>query len=293
MKTCKSILCVMGLVLAFIVASPAADAPTLILKITEIHPPDELQIIVNGINNAGVKVGAYQDKGTAFHGFMLKGNKFTDIDDPNGYETHCRGINSDGAVAIVGDYYVSSEDTNIGFLYKNGTFTDIPGPAGSLTAVASGINNNGDIVGSYEDSSFLWHGFLLRGTTYTTLDAPDSTDTDAHGIDNKGNIVLNSGAGSCAGCAWLFNGKTYKKINVPGALASFPQGLSNNGDIVYEWMDAGYIVHGALRHGRKYYKFDFPGGVDTSATGINDHHVIVGTEVAHRDHHWHGFKVTY
>jgi uncharacterized membrane protein len=262
MKNCKSILCVMGFVLAFIVAAPAADAPNLTFKITRVNPPDALQILVMGVNNAGVKVGRYQDKDTSFHGFILKGNKFTDIDHPDAADsTNCRSLNYNGAVAIVGDY-INSDGTgvNVGFLFKNGKFTDITGPAGAVSAVASGINDHGDIVGTYQDSSFASHGFLLRGTTYTTLDVPGTVNTNAQSINNKGDIVLAAYSTSCPGCAWLFNGKSYKKINVPGAAVSFTEGLSNNGDIVYEWLDSSNAVHGALRHGGKYYKFDFPGG---------------------------------
>jgi chitinase len=295
MKNCKSKLCAMGLVLAFMTAALAADKPNLTFKITRINPPEALQILVKGVNNAGVKVGRYQDTDTSFHGFMLKVNKFTDIDHPDAADTtNCRSINYNGAAAIVGDYVNSNgSGVNVGFLFKNGKFTDIPGPSGAVAAVASGINDNGDIVGTYQDASFVDHGFLLKGTKYTTLDVPGSTSTDAEAIDNKGNILLFSQSTSCPGCAWLFNGTTYKKINVPGAAASFPEGLSNYGDIVYEWLDSSYTVHGALRHAGKYYKFKFPGGVDTSSTGINDRQVIVGTEVARQDRTWRGFKVTY
>jgi len=54
---------------------------------------------------------------------------------------------------------------------------------------AVGINNAGQIVGSYLDAG-IFHGFLLSGGTFTTIDVAAATHgTRAFGINDAGTIV--------------------------------------------------------------------------------------------------------
>ncbi|HZQ55141.1 MAG TPA: PEP-CTERM sorting domain-containing protein [Bryobacteraceae bacterium] len=79
-----------------------------------------------------------------------------------------------------------------GFLYRSdGTFTTINVP-GSLSTAAFGINNYGDIVGSFTDNSGQ-HGFLDRDGVFTTLNAP--LPLSASAINDSGQIIL-TGTGS-------------------------------------------------------------------------------------------------
>jgi probable HAF family extracellular repeat protein len=58
-------------------------------------------------------------------------------------------------------------------LVKDGaTYTTFDAPGANNGTFASGINDAGQIVGFFEDSSGLVHGFLKDGATYTTLDVP-------------------------------------------------------------------------------------------------------------------------
>ena len=55
---------------------------------------------------------------------------------------------------------------------------------------ASGINNGGQIVGSYTASNGNGYGFLYSGGTYTTIDDPLASGfTAAQGINSTGQIV--------------------------------------------------------------------------------------------------------
>src|SRR5215469_9513720 len=92
---------------------------------------------------------------------------WTKIDPSGSTETICYGINSTGA--IVGEY-VDQSNSGHGFLYENGTFTEIG--EGSQSA-AGGINDQGDIVGDYLDSNGKQHAFLWDGQKYTQLDVPN------------------------------------------------------------------------------------------------------------------------
>jgi len=77
------------------------------------------------------------------------------------------------------------------------TFTPIDVPfAGVVQTFALGINNGGQIVGDYLDSSGV-HGFLDNGGSFSPIDVPfpGAAGTEALGIDSGGQIV------GCFNCA--------------------------------------------------------------------------------------------
>ena len=83
MKNCKSILCLLAFALAFtVVAAIAADAPPLTFTFTKASVPGAMSTSPGGINNAGMSVGGYTDSAGVAHGYILKGKKFTTLDDP-------------------------------------------------------------------------------------------------------------------------------------------------------------------------------------------------------------------
>jgi probable HAF family extracellular repeat protein len=76
---------------------------------------------------------------------------------------------------IVG-YYFDASDHPHGFLYDpNGgmfpPYFTLDDPSATEGTFALGINDAGQIVGFYKNASG-YHGFLLSGSTYTTLDDP-------------------------------------------------------------------------------------------------------------------------
>jgi hypothetical protein len=50
------------------------------------------------------------------------------------------------------------------------------------------INNAGQIVGSF-GGGVTSDGFLYSGGSFTQIDVPGATSTEAHGINNAGQIV--------------------------------------------------------------------------------------------------------
>jgi probable HAF family extracellular repeat protein len=295
MKNYKSIACILGFVLVFVVAVTAAGAPPLTFKFTTANVPGAIQTTPGGVNNAGMTVGQYEDKSKVFHGYILNGKKLTKVDDPNGTGSSVSNIQY-GGTNVVGSY-INSAGASVGFLYKGGKFTDIPGPTGATAAAANAINDKGAIVGNFTDASKVTHGFLLKGKTYTTLDIPGAATTIATGINNKGMIVLYGVLSSGALEASLFNGKTYKSINVPGAgpMGSACLDINNENDVVFEWFDSKKtpLFHGALLHGGKYYKFDYPKAVQTYGGGVNDKHTIAGGYQAKSGGPLSGYKATF
>jgi uncharacterized membrane protein len=164
-----------------------------------------------GINNRGRIVGLYIDAGGTGHGFARDKGRgarrdegaFTTIDFPGAVDTLALAINNRDQ--IVGTS-IGAENTKRGFLLEEGEFTGIDHPdatsevRGGGTAL-NGLNDRGQIVGQYSDSSC--HGFLLDGDTFTTIDNPDALfATGAADIDDRGQIVGfydgMTGIGQCA-----------------------------------------------------------------------------------------------
>ena len=262
MTNCKSIMCVLGVALACAIAATAADAPKLIFTFSQANVPGAMQTGPSGINNAGVMVGGYVDKNSVSHGYILNGKKLITLDDPIAMAgtTGPANLNPNGAISVVGAYNNSSGNS-VGFLYKNGKYTDIPGPAGAVASLASGINDKGAIVGDYVDSKGRTHGFLLKGKKYTTLDEPAAFGTTAaSGINNAGWIVLwfVNQQGLVESAITKDDGNTYTPINVPLAVDSYASDLNSAGDVSYFWSDSGGVGRGALLHAGKYYKVNYP-----------------------------------
>src|SRR5277367_6053031 len=146
-----------GLLLAALSVAAVAETPKLAFKFTPIKVKGAQSTAIFGINNAGVMVGSYVDKGGVRHGFRLTGGKVKKIDDPSGTDTYCFAINKSGA--IVG-YYSTSAHGAQASLYEKGKFTEI-GPANATGSQSLGINDHGSINGNFADSAGS-HGFLLK-----------------------------------------------------------------------------------------------------------------------------------
>ena len=73
---------------------------------------------------------------------------------------------------------------------------DYPGASGTS---ARGINNRGQIVGSYYLGK--QYGYLLDGDTFTTIEFPEAQSTEVYGINDRGQIV-----GIYIDNSWVFHG---------------------------------------------------------------------------------------
>lgn len=229
--------------------------------------------IVNGINNAGVEVGGYNDSTGNTHGMMIANGKVTTIDNPDGVQTVLFAINSKNV--IVGDAF-DSQGNPTGFEYSDGKFTNIPGPSTALSSDATGINDQGWIAGDFFGTDRTHHGFILKGGKYKQLDVPGASTTFAAGINESGMVVLAYGDAKGYTESSLWTGSKYESINVPGAALSVAASINTAGEIVYRIFDPYSVGHAALKKGNNYYVFDFPGGVNSGALGINDSGEITG-----------------
>lgn len=155
------------------------------------------------------------------------------------------------------------------------SFQAVNDPGGGAEQFASGINDSGQIVGGYIDTSFFFHGYELSGGTFTTIAYPGGDNTIPSAINNSGAIVGQWGVGGLQH-GFEFSGGVYTSIDFPGALLTGTYGINNSGDIVGFYLDSGNVRHGFLLSGGTYTPIDPPGSVETYAAGINDAGSIVG-----------------
>ena len=143
---------------------------------------------VDGINNAGVLVGAsYLNGGNVYAGFVDDHGSVTILDAPGANYTVATGINDVGQ--IVGTFTPSYGSNWHGFIYEDGVFTQFDDPLGVNGTFASDINDAGEIVGWFTDGSGINHGYLYSGGVFTTIDNPGAVHTYAAGINDAGQVV--------------------------------------------------------------------------------------------------------
>lgn len=202
--------------------------------------PAAAQTQVIGINNTGWNDGFYVDNGGTTHGFAFNAGNFTTLDAPGTAFNQLLGIN-DGLTAVG----YSSTDPGGGTLQRAftesaGTFTYVDGflPAGIMDSQAVGINGAGTVVGFYIDSAGNTHGFILIGTTATTLDYPGATFTQAFGINNNGEIVGIYVDSSMVQHGFTYQGGMWKTVDDPlGVGTTLINGLNDKGQLVGFYVD--------------------------------------------------------
>ena len=148
-----------------------------------------------GINNSSETVGYYTLNPAGAPGdiaYSQKGGVFTDINAllPANFNSQAVGINSNSTPWIVGFYQPDSAlATSLGFVDEGGTIQTID-PFGSTFTQALGVNDLGEIVGSYVDPiTGVQHGYIDNGGAFTSFDPPGSRSTTINGINDKGDIV--------------------------------------------------------------------------------------------------------
>jgi hypothetical protein len=112
--------------------------------------------------------------------------------------------------------------------------------------------------------------------TFSKIQYPGSTYTDATGITNSG---LVAGTYRDAGGnvhAYTFDGTTYTNVDYPGSVASYGMGISHDGKVLGTY---GFVVegpyHAFILDQGTYTSFDYP-GMETDARALNASGNLVG-----------------
>jgi probable HAF family extracellular repeat protein len=120
-------------------------------------------------------------------------------------------------------------------------------PPGSTYTIAENINSKGQIVGEYQDSNHLQHGFLDNNGIYTTIDPPNSLNTWVTDINSSGQII--GYFDNPAPIGFLYSGGSYTVIDPPGGYSPDPISINDAGQIVGVYRDGNGVDHGFLYSG--------------------------------------------
>jgi parallel beta-helix repeat protein len=199
---------------------------------------------------------------------------FTIIDYPGNPLNRSQIFAMNDAGVMVGAY--PTPTGRHGYVYRDGQFTTITYPGAPIT-VAVGLNNAGEIAGSYQDASAKWHGFTLIGGRFTQLDYPGSELTQIFKINARSEMVGRFDKdGRTFG--FLLAAGRYTSIEYPGATFTVASGINDLGDVIGYWDDAEKKRRGFLLSQGKFTLIEFPGAQSTlfEAGGINNAGDIVG-----------------
>jgi probable HAF family extracellular repeat protein len=227
------------------------------------------------INDRGQIVGGFQlSPSTVLHGFLLDAKGELTTIDVTSLGGAILGINNRGQLSG----FFGDQNGIHAFLFYRGRTTQIDVPGANLTE-GTGINDRGQLVGDYRDSSNVFHGFLYDDGLFVDIDFPGSSSTGLQAINNCGQIVGFSDNGSLRH-AFLYDSGLFTSIDVPflGAQATTPGGINDPGDIVGLYAD-GAGIHGFLLSEGTFTKIDVPGAFLTFVSGINNRREIVGGHI--------------
>ena len=151
----------------------------------------------------------------------------------------------------------------------------------AFQTVAEGINDRGQVVGTYTDEFFgSFHGFIYDDGVFTTIDFPGGLDTVLFGINNDGNTVGSYISNQQHGFTYDGESGGFTAVDAPfpGVFLTRSNGINNHGQIVGEYLDhpESNQQHGFLDDHGTFTTIDVPGANVSSATGVNDNGEIVG-----------------
>jgi hypothetical protein len=175
---------------------------------------------------------------------------FTEINPPGSISTEALGLNDSGVVA---GSYNDATGFGLGFVDNNGVYTTLAptteatgcGFYATICNQAWGVNNSGDVVGTYFTTTGSGpndgtpHGFLYTNgnySTFTPLNVPGAGATEAYGISNNGLVVgeAQESSGNVGFIYTISTGQysTFTLPNLPTGATYVPFAINNAGVVV-------------------------------------------------------------
>ena len=176
--------------------------------------------------------------------------------------------------AILTTHTASAQDTTaspaLTFTY---TTVTVPGARGTELFA---VNNSGDMVGDYQDTSGLWHGLLISSGKIKTINHPGAVGgTYLYGINSTGSIAGFYQDGVGGTFAFTYKGGVFKSILPTGSTATLAYGVNDAGQVAGAYYDSANNLHGFVGSPTTGYKtLDVPGATATLARSINKSGII-------------------
>jgi hypothetical protein len=249
------------------------------VSFTSFDIPGATSYFVAGINDEGLIAGTWTTSNGASVGFirLSDGRISTPIVNPNDNSglTVLRAVNDEGVIAGFYGANVSN-----GFLLIEGKFQTVVFPGAVATALR-GINNLGDVSGTYSvvDFNADEFGFIIprRGSPISfKLSDPTGIGIVVGGINDLRQLVgyYTDATSTLVGFLRQPSGQ-FVSVIVSGAVSTQVVGINDCGIVVGTYGD-GSTAHGFYGRPGNLHGFDVPGAVATFAQGINNEGRLTG-----------------
>jgi probable HAF family extracellular repeat protein len=159
--------------------------------------------------------------------------------------------------------------------HSQSTTLDYPGAIGTTVG---GINNGGQIAGTYVGSNNFEYGFSYESGASSSISVPGAVETWTSGIDD-GNQILGSYEVGVTISGFIYDGTTFTGIAVPWNARTEAIAISSDRTFIvggYRYEVCRQTNHGFLYTAGTFTTIDYPGAVSTVCTGVNRNGTIVG-----------------
>ena len=153
---------------------------------------------------------------------------------------------------------------------------------GSTSTVPWGLNDRGNVVGFYLDSSGNRHGFKFMGGQFRDVVIPGLEPVTPRGINARGDIVGYTQDPTGAAHGFLVGSDgSVTRINAPGAAETGPRCINDQRTVVGVTIDHRGVVHGLRYQDGTFSAFDVPGYAtdDWGQPCINDQGMVTSSLV--------------
>jgi hypothetical protein len=256
-------------------------------QITSFDTPGYQYAAAAALNDRGdTVVNALQEPGPAVPLRRDSNGNVTSIPLPGLNAPTVNGLNDAGT--IVG---ASGKAAFIASIDGSGPVITFSAPRATTSTVASGVNDLGVVVGSWNSGQGyqqITHGFLRqRNGIYRSIEFPGALSTAVYGINVPGDLAGTYTAGDQSQHGFIATPAPSRSvqirpefitIDVPGSGDTEPLAINSEGEVagLYRSGVVG-VSHGFIREpDGEIVTFDAPGAAMTSATGINDKGEVIG-----------------
>jgi len=260
---------------------------------TLIDVPGGTNTYANGINNAGLIVGRFDDDsdGLTKAYFRDRDGRFQIIVFPGAVFTVAVQINSRGTIA---GRYTFEDGLNHGFILRHGKFETVDFP-GAMETYIRGLDDADNVMGHYFLNDDHEQGFIRDRTGFHTINFPDSLSSDVWDR-NASRIAVGDYTDSTPDQnihGFTLQEGQFATLDFPGSPINSLRGINDFGVIVAQFVDADFFVHGFVRTPKGcFIQLDVPGASDTFPNRINEANTIVGYYIDPIDDFFHGFMLT-
>lgn len=157
-------------------------------------------------------------------------------------------------------------------LAQSATWAHFDAP-GARRTFAAGINNGGDVVGTYVSEDGM-HAYRYRLGVFTTIDPPNAISAHAVGINDSGQISGWFQTSDQHTHGFRFDASGYTILDMPGASDTVAQGINNAGEIVGFYESGG--TKGFKWTNGTFATVDASGAIGTEMRGVDNLHHYVG-----------------